>query len=460
MANIPEPANPAFPAVYQWDLEDDVVGGPDGMATYPVKQLTERTAYLKKNLEKEVGDREEADSDLQDQIDTNAGKINAVKGRGGYLMAYDFGTHTPTQGDLNAYALSEIHSDDPLDIWNGTHVKNIYVDPATIDEDHPDGVPDNHVWALTNTPDTEPPIHEWVDDGFDSVSEFSNEFAGVLQGMEDPGDGTKDGFITAIGKYAKIIGEIAYKNFMYQIGDYYEQYPDAKTPVERGLPGTWEIWSHRPIMYGITQLSPPSSVDYYTLVGTSIAAGATPVVCYHKAGNDWRLYKFISQTAAYTVPEELDPVKWTYQAPGSIVERQKCGNALTDADYTIKQQIASGTYAGYYVTEIIVPGGKFSGVEGGFRPPFVSGGVQEDRIRNLTGSIPIKAPGYEFIPMDVTGANGIFVAGTGSSTRATVGDSVSHYPPTSLSVNAGRVVKTGSDVAPQNLSTRLWRRVA
>jgi hypothetical protein len=47
MANISVPANPAFPDVYQWDFEDDVIGGEDGIATLPIKQLTERTAYLK-----------------------------------------------------------------------------------------------------------------------------------------------------------------------------------------------------------------------------------------------------------------------------------------------------------------------------------------------------------------------------------------------------------------------------
>jgi len=49
MANIQVPINPEFPDVYQWELEDDVIGGPDGIATRPIRELTERTAFLKKD---------------------------------------------------------------------------------------------------------------------------------------------------------------------------------------------------------------------------------------------------------------------------------------------------------------------------------------------------------------------------------------------------------------------------
>jgi hypothetical protein len=179
MANITEPVNPGFPAVYLIDTEDDVVGGENGVSNKQGKQLTERTAYLKKGLEAEVVDRASADDALQGQVNTNREgveantiSINAMKGRGGYLMAYDFGVASPTQNQLNDYALTQIHSDNHLDIWNGTHVKNLF---------------DNHVWALTNTPDTDPPIHEWVDDGFDAVGIADQEKLGVVKGSEQEG---------------------------------------------------------------------------------------------------------------------------------------------------------------------------------------------------------------------------------------------------------------------------------
>ena len=41
---------PGFLNVYQWDLEDEVIGGPDGVATRPIKELTERTKHLKIEL--------------------------------------------------------------------------------------------------------------------------------------------------------------------------------------------------------------------------------------------------------------------------------------------------------------------------------------------------------------------------------------------------------------------------
>ena len=50
MANIQVPQNPGFPDVYQWELNDDVIGGPEGTATRPIRQLTERTANVNKRV--------------------------------------------------------------------------------------------------------------------------------------------------------------------------------------------------------------------------------------------------------------------------------------------------------------------------------------------------------------------------------------------------------------------------
>jgi hypothetical protein len=383
-------------------------------------------------------------------------------------MAYDFGTHTPSQDDLNNYALSQIHSDDPLDIWNGTHVKNIYVDPATVDVDHPNGIPDNHVWVLTNTQNTDPPIHEWVDNDFDSVSFFSNIFGGILQGMEDPGDGSKDGFVTAIGKYAKIIGDYVSKSFIFPVGCPYEQWPDTKTPLELGLPGDWEVWSNRAIMYGLSQAAPPSFVDYYDKDFKSIAANATPVVCYHIAGDDYRLYRFIAQSAAYTVPEEFDPVKWTYLQPGMIIERQICGNLLGDEDFVndvskMGYRLTDGIYAGNYITEVIVPGGKFTGIEGGNRPTFVSGGVAQGRIPDLAGNIyaALFNTAGGLFGMGVSTKTGVFdCIDTATNVAATSSLSSSANRPGGISFAARRVTTTGPDVAPTHFSKRLWRRVS
>jgi hypothetical protein len=253
----------------------------------------------------------------------------------------------------------------------------------------------------------------------------------------------------------------AIKNFQFPVGKMVEQLPDEPSPIECGWPGDWEIWSARAVEYKLSTSAPPSAADYYTLVGNSIPAGNTPKVCYHKSGDSKILYQFISQSTAYTVPSELDPVRWTELTSTVIAERQKCGNLLTEEDYEIGDIVTSGTHTGKYVVGVIVPGGKFRGVEGGFRPPYVSGGVQSGRIIDLKGSIPTRGPGgYLYPAVDVSGATGVFEPGPASTAKGISGSTVNAYPPESVIFKASRAVPTGPDNAPQNLSTRLWRRVA
>jgi hypothetical protein len=237
-----------------------------------------------------------------------------------------------------------------------------------------------------------------------------------------------------------------------RIGDYYTQYPDMPAPLEADppLPGIWEIWSHRAVMYGLSQSAPPSFVDYYSLAGTSITAGSTPVVCYHKTGGDFRLYRFIAQTAAYTVPAELDPVMWTYLNPGIINERQKCGNSLTADDYGIGDVVASGQYDGMYVTEVIVPGGKFWSVEGEFRPPFISGGAAPDMMREITGNFQTQDSDTPYPP------TGVFTLGEkleGGGANGT------YMGARRFNFNAAKRVTTGPQNSPVTASIRIWRRL-
>ena len=50
MADLPE-ANQWTPGVYQIETSDPVVGGPDGVTNLPIKQLTNRTLWLKGKIE-------------------------------------------------------------------------------------------------------------------------------------------------------------------------------------------------------------------------------------------------------------------------------------------------------------------------------------------------------------------------------------------------------------------------
>ena len=148
MANLPE-QSVWREGIYQLDVNDDVRGGPleeGGISNLQAKQLADRTLFLKEK-------HEEAVEDLQEQI-------TQMQGRGGYLTAHDFGTPNPTQQQLTDYALLQIGQTDQILIWDKTHVKNMN---------------NGHVWVLNNTPDTEPPIFEWIDDGLDSVSVANNE---------------------------------------------------------------------------------------------------------------------------------------------------------------------------------------------------------------------------------------------------------------------------------------------
>jgi hypothetical protein len=96
----------------------------------------------------------DAHADIRQGVADNTTLIKALQGVGGYLTAHDFGAAAPDQQDFTGYALEQIGITEPLDVFNGTRVKNTF---------------DNHVWVLANTPDTEPPVFLWMDDGEDVV---------------------------------------------------------------------------------------------------------------------------------------------------------------------------------------------------------------------------------------------------------------------------------------------------
>ena len=127
--------------VHGWQVGSWVQGGANGVDNLPIKELINRTAYLKKEVDTIIG-----------------------LSPGGFLDANDFGVEEPTQEALTEYALLKIGGSDPLKIWNGTRVKNLF---------------DDSIWILTNTPETEPPIFEWTNNGPDNivVDVIGNHFA-------------------------------------------------------------------------------------------------------------------------------------------------------------------------------------------------------------------------------------------------------------------------------------------
>jgi hypothetical protein len=184
----------------------------------------------------------------------------------------------------------------------------------------------------------------------------------------------------------------------YPAGCFYEQYPDAPTPVEAGWPGTWEVWSNKAVIYGLRSTNSGSASIY--------------------------------------------------------IERQKCGNLLTASDLAVGAQVSSGAYAGYYVRKVVTLAGKFISIEGGNRPDFISGGVGQDQIRSIDGS-------YEFFSSSTTGVAGINPKGSITIAAGSVSyyNQISsiNYATTLFKINTPN---PGPDVAPETLSARYWRRIA
>ena len=514
MANIKEPVNPEFPPVYLLDFNDDVIGGEEGTSNRQAKQLVERDAYLRQKQEEELEARTKANDVLEGKIDENRQTINAWIGRGGYLNAYDFGVAVPTQEELTAEALRQIPSieDDPSKIYNATKIKNIF---------------DGHVYVLTNTPDTDPPIYDWADQGILDLLPFEQGVGGYISGA-NPSVPEKAGYVKAMpGGEGKVIGwdnmtvrtlvisdifaqqtlppgqtkydrlsavnetenPVLLVNGDYpitleigetidlrwngtewrvitniRVGDIITQLPGTKTPQQKCYEGKYVNWTNRAVTYGVSDAPPPSSIDYYVFrqQTPTIAANARPIVCYHVLGSDWQLYQFNGETSAYTVPEELDPKKWNLLQPNIRVEREACQKLATKDpvtgivsetdDLAIGDQIAEGPHAGKYITEVIVLGGKYLAGEGGFRPTFVQGGVQQGRIQNIVGKA-----GDNFGRFSFDGWTGALVSRSPSSGRTSPGTSDNSV--VSFVLDASLVVSTGPDVAPVTLSTLFWRRV-
>ena len=110
-------------------------------------------------------------------------EIQSIQGRGGYLRPYDFQTarpdlpiddlisDPPIYSALTQYALQEITNiTDPIEIFNGTRVTNLF---------------NNHTWILNNTQDTDPKVFEWVDLGQSLVSTATNDTLGVVKGSDE-----------------------------------------------------------------------------------------------------------------------------------------------------------------------------------------------------------------------------------------------------------------------------------
>jgi hypothetical protein len=93
---------------------------------------------------------------------------------------------------------------------------------------------------------------------------------------------------------------------------------------------------------------------------------------------------------------------------------------------------------------------------GGNRPTFVSGGVQQGRIVNITGDF--HAEGYNYAS-EMCNPNGAFY-GENPLPNQKTGMTSSNNAFRDILFNASRMVRSGADVGGINLSCKLYRRVS
>jgi hypothetical protein len=130
---------------------------------------------LQKDLKAETAAREAYDQQQDAKLQTLNGHYFPLDG-------YDFGksldVKTPNPDDiaiLNTYAMTMEGVDDPADIIEDTVIKNEF-----------DGV--EFVWnAVSQT---------WQDWGVGNIVTAGNDHLGVVEGTDDPGDGSKNGYGT------------------------------------------------------------------------------------------------------------------------------------------------------------------------------------------------------------------------------------------------------------------------
>jgi len=379
----------------------------------------------------EANTRASADTHLQNNINETNGNVadlrydfNSWVGRGGLIDAFDFETATPTQQQLTDYALSQISTiSDPLQIWNGTKVTNLF-----------DGI----LWILTNTQNTNPTVFEWSPQGSVELAPFTPNMGGYIVGGDnnDPPEVVRP-LLSGKGKIDLEAIKTLIKNEMFDeehpVGDVVVQYPGTASPIEKNWRGQWVDWTARASAYRLRTNAIPSNTVYTK--GANYAANA--VVMWHLNGDDWGYFQ--AKAAITNADAQLNPVLWTQLKTGALVWRDKLQdiNSWTAPDLQIGQQITRGGI-NYWIEEIIVFGGKFFSGTGGNRPPFESGGVAGDVIRDhkhLTGKVQDHTPGGTYT---INLVGGVFNNQTSG---------VDNIP-------------TGNENAPRTLAVQYWRRIA
>ncbi|GMO51988.1 MAG: hypothetical protein Pg6C_17160 [Treponemataceae bacterium] len=257
-------------------------------------------------------------------------------------------------------------------------------------------------------------------------------------------------------------------NALYPLGSAVLQYPWDKTPAERGFPGTWENWSSRAVIYGLSDSPPPPCTEYSALAGTQITQAQANAGFYALlvTGGTRRIYKikasFANLSFPYTVPPEFDCVKWESVEPGTRAAREAAQGLDFDSDLDVGDAVSSGAYAGKYVAEVLSAAGCFFGVEGGFRPTFISGGIQSDAIREISGEFGTYNTNSSATHSNIytPSIRGAFHSILAYSNHDASGSIVSGIATQVLGFKSSLAAPAASQNQPQNMSVKLWLRIS
>ena len=238
-------------------------------------------------------------------------------------------------------------------------------------------------------------------------------------------------------------------DYLFPLGSGVVQGLNDLSPLERGLPGQWEIWNSRADGYGLRADLLPNYTIYTP--GNNYASGV--YVLYHLLGDDSAIFQ--AKEAITNAPVQLDPVKWDKLPAGIIVERRHL-QGWDDEDFTIGNQVNNGQYSGWYVSEIIVPGGKYPSFAGGNRPRFVLDGTAEDVSRPIEGRTPRGQASANSI--NVTQWDGALGSEPIDTFHVSLSGNLVRFYHTVLDIS--HVITTGPENSVRTFGIITWRRFA
>jgi hypothetical protein len=258
-------------------------------------------------------------------------------------------------------------------------------------------------------------------------------------------------------------------NLVFPVGIGIQVGPNDATPTERGLPGNWEDWTQRAEVYGLFTTN-GSAYRTYSSSLTNVIAGEYIRWTMPNTGH----YMVVRAKAAMaTVPSELNPIDWWFPEDVPITNgAARYGRTLIyvrsratpNFSWTAADKAFNNSFTGnsttmpgtssttYYVHEKITWAGKFPSFDGGNRPTFVSGGVQQGRVVNHR---------HEFETVVINGGNSANYIRAMSVTVHGVPSGNTNFLDNFISSPLGVYdALTGTENSVLTLSEKLYRRIS